>query len=68
MVVLHQHATHVRMKMRSTSGAERRRRKEELNMINRECADNADVLLADGTLSDEARRNEVQTIRQAVRR
>jgi hypothetical protein len=68
VVVLHQHSTQVRLKMRSTSGAERRGRKEELNTINRECADNADLLLADGNLRDEARRNEVQTILRAVRR
>jgi tetratricopeptide (TPR) repeat protein len=68
MVVLHQHSTQVRLKMRSTSGAERRRRTEELNTINSECADNADLLLADSNLSDDARRNEIQAILKAVRR
>lgn len=68
VVVLHQNSLQVRMEMRRAYGAERDRLRAKLDTINAECGEKGDLVLADATFSDEARRNEVQSILKAVRR
>jgi hypothetical protein len=67
VVVLHQHAIQVREQMRGYAGLERRELQGRLAAIRDECAGHADLLLADGALLSEARRNEVTAILRQVR-
>jgi tetratricopeptide (TPR) repeat protein len=68
VVVLHRHARQVREQMTGFAGAGRRELQGRLGSIRDECAGHAELLLADGALSSEARRDELTTILKQVRR